>query len=594
MKALNPHYKHMKRWVLTMLGCTICFIHAAKTNVAEAAEGLGGPPHIGTFEGSTTFTTSSSNGINPGLYLEVMDSEGNYTEYTSEDGVITVPNTREGAYVTQAKLLGKTKYKDQQTGELLDNWEDGRDLKLESVESPGLTTTGKNLFDMAKTDSGYLTMDDPYTLYTPDYNNKTSGYIKVKPNTTYVYSINGFELDEVGGFYWTGWYYYSDINIVSSINSQRQVNMGNKEKNKTVEFTTPSDCHYIRIGSRGLALKGATAQLEEGAQATAYKPYQSSLLSVYKDTTLKGIDAVRDTLDLVTGRMTERIGEFMVNHLIDIRYSGVDSDNYAMFTVFGDVSNIHSINRQILGCDRLIVRDIYGSHRDFEGIELGSINPRNIYIKIAKNELDRWNDTLAGLDKVNKFKKWLQANPITIQYELEKATTKTISLNSSYYFKPVLNREITVNGTVLPLVLSVTIPTEPLSFTLDPNQEEGQQFVAPDFSITNHTPASISLELKAFEQTTQVFNDVLPTAHENWNRLDKFQSKDIALALVPKPSKGWVSLDKGPRYVADDSNYELGRVEAGSTVGFTFHALHGRAFGEALNPQYRLAFEFGF
>lgn len=146
MEKVKP-LKKIRHWGLMALGCVVGILNPMCAENVEASKGLGGPSHIGTFEGSTTFTTSSSNGINPGLYLEVIDEYGNYTEYTSEEGVITLPNTQEGAYITQAKLLGKTKYRDQETGELLDQWEAGRNLKLESVESPGLTTTGKNLFD---------------------------------------------------------------------------------------------------------------------------------------------------------------------------------------------------------------------------------------------------------------------------------------------------------------------------------------------------------------------------------------------------------------------------------------------------------------
>lgn len=130
---------------LMTISCSIGLWNPSQIEIVEAEKSVA--THIGTFEGSTTFRTSSRNGINPGLFIEVMDEYGNLTQYESEEGVITIPNTKEGAYVTQAKLLGKTKYRDQETGELLDDWEEGRNLSLESVENPILTTTGKNLID---------------------------------------------------------------------------------------------------------------------------------------------------------------------------------------------------------------------------------------------------------------------------------------------------------------------------------------------------------------------------------------------------------------------------------------------------------------
>lgn len=126
----------MKRFKLWEVGATVSLLCLLTTSLVSKAGTL---THLGTFEGSTTFTTSSSNGINPGLFIEVRDVDGDLKQYTSEEGVITVENTKEGAYVTQAKLLGKTKYVDQTTDEVLDEWESGRDLELVSVENPVLT-----------------------------------------------------------------------------------------------------------------------------------------------------------------------------------------------------------------------------------------------------------------------------------------------------------------------------------------------------------------------------------------------------------------------------------------------------------------------
>ena len=145
MRKKKTASKKIKLFALIAMGSAIGLLSPSKVTPVEATRVTSS--HIGTFEGSTTFTTSSRNGINPGLFIEVMDDEGHLTQYESEDGVITIPNTQEGAYITQAKLLGKTKYVDEDTGEVLDAWEEGRNLRLASSENPTLTTTGKNLFD---------------------------------------------------------------------------------------------------------------------------------------------------------------------------------------------------------------------------------------------------------------------------------------------------------------------------------------------------------------------------------------------------------------------------------------------------------------
>ena len=139
---------------------------------------------------------------------------------------------------------------------------------------------------------------------------------------------------------------------------------------------------------------------------------------------------------------------------------------------------------------------------------------------------------------------------------------------------------------------SVTIPTSEVLFTLDPNQEAGQQFIAPEFELINNSNGPIRLSIHNFEQKTSILNDVLPSQHLDWTTLNKEKSKDIALAITPQPSDGWVSLLEGPRYVVEPSNYDLGIIKPGSTVSFQLEAIHGLAFSEPLFPQYELSFVF--
>ena len=156
------------------------------------------------------------------------------------------------------------------------------------------------------------------------------------------------------------------------------------------------------------------------------------------------------------------------------------------------------------------------------------------------------------------------------------------------------SRDVYVNGVAKSLVCSVSVPTEDLTFILDPNQDERERFIAPTFSLINETPASIRVTLKSFEQETDVFRDVLPTEYTDWSQLNKNQSKDIALALVPIRSDGWLTVDETPRYVANHSSVVLGEIKAKSTVDLTFEALHGQAFIENLNSRYKLVFVFDF
>ena len=547
----------------------------------EASNMLGGPSHLGTFEGSTTFTTSSSNGINPGLYLEVMDEYGNYHEYTSEEGVITVPHTQEGAYVTQAKLLGKTKYRDQDTGELLDQWEAGRNLTLESVQMPVLCTTGKNLFDSSTeivTGQGISSANGlPYNASTHSH----TGFLRAKPNTSYTITQSHDRT----------WVFAYDKN-------KEYIKVVKTDVTSGGSFVTPNDTSYIRLDvntSNVLEIVNGV-QIEEGSTATSYEPYKSNILTVNEAVELRGVGDVKDELDLLNGELTQKNDKIILDgsSKITMLYGAAIGENTLAFRIVDFPSNPKWLGGKGIMSDKFkqcSYADSVNSSlfKDEESISMDTKNTDKtnaIVIRIHKEKL-------STLD-IQGFKIWLSQNPIIAQYQLESESIKTVGLNSTYHFKPVKTRAVYVDGTVVPLVCSVTVPTQPLSFVLNPNEEPGKQFIAPEFTIENNNPASLSVSLKEFKQVTTVFNDVLPSQHVDWSQLDQDQSKDLALALVPKVSDGWKQLKEGPRYVVDSTNDEIGEIKPKSSVDFTFSASHGPAFTQALSPRYRLVFVFDF
>ena len=158
---------------------------------------------------------------------------------------------------------------------------------------------------------------------------------------------------------------------------------------------------------------------------------------------------------------------------------------------------------------------------------------------------------------------------------------------------PIMDRELMIDGTIEATIVSLTIPSNSITFVLNPNEEEEQQFIASEFSLINESRIPLVLELRAFEQVTAVLNDVVPTKYNDWNSLNKKESKDFALALVPKTGDGWLTLNEGDRWVAELGDSQIGVMKGNSTVSFGFEAKHGSAFSETLTPQYCLTFVFG-
>ena len=193
---------------------------------------------------------------------------------------------------------------------------------------------------------------------------------------------------------------------------------------------------------------------------------------------------------------------------------------------------------------------------------------------------------------ISSYYDWLRADPLIIQYQAKTPTTQTLSFNYTYTFPPVSVQPIKVKGVVESTIVSLIIPTEGMNFLINPNQSKENQFIAPTLTLTNPNHAPVSVELKEFNQTTQVLQDVLPDYYESWEGLNQEESKRIALSITPQPSEGWLDLNERPYYVANHSPQTIGTMKGKSSVEFTFSAVHGISFAEPLNPQYQLVFVF--
>ena len=81
-------------------------------------------------------------------------------------------------------------------------------------------------------------------------------------------------------------------------------------------FTLPTNVYYFRIWFNS-SLNPITCinsiQIEQGTQATSYEPFKSNILSTLDDVVLRGIEDVKDELDCLTGKVTERIGEIVLD-----------------------------------------------------------------------------------------------------------------------------------------------------------------------------------------------------------------------------------------------------------------------------------------
>ena len=189
-------------------------------------------------------------------------------------------------------------------------------------------------------------------------------------------------------------------------------------KNTTIEWT--GDCSnpyiYIQCEKQGATYNNATVkvQLEEGSQATSCEPYKEDkkeiLLSL--DGGLKSLpDGTCDTIE------QREDGIYLVQRVGKYTWTGAESfslddasDNSGDYVTY---HNSGLLITRFYICNKFIrkdFRDFYSDDsKNMECTSDGGGYPR-FYIRMLKSKLNE--NTVSG------FKQWLQANPVTVYYEL--------------------------------------------------------------------------------------------------------------------------------------------------------------------------------
>lgn len=263
----------------------------------------------------------------------------NYTYVKYVGTIITATNTLEKP-IKSAILKGSTKYRDIDTGEVLDAFEDGRNLELVSVKMPVLMTTGKNLYNgyekgSLNTSTGLVDTTKP---------NECSvnfiyirGQKRLKTNlpgrcVVVFYDINKKFVD-------TGWHEYS-------------------AKNPTINVPSGYDLYYMRIrirpgGETEDFKKKDVMVVRENDDIVPYEPHKSNILTVNEDVTLRSNGDVCDELDLLTGKLTQRIdedGEVLVQEVVktvDLSILDQNENKVSSISSFNDTTHITASSETI-------------------------------------------------------------------------------------------------------------------------------------------------------------------------------------------------------------------------------------------------------
>lgn len=300
---------------------------------------------------------------------------------------------------------------------------------MQSVKMPVLKVTGKNLFNPLNFKNGelveingekffkYVDGAKPFEFTTDFETNK---------QYTITFSAKRDTGDETKDIYL--YVYYTDGSRDYRIINGSGVDVGTitTSVNKTISKICGSNGF-----SKNVYINLNVSQLEEGSIATSYEPYKSNILTTPSDLELRGIGEVKDELDLMTGEVTERIKELVIDGSSNLSYylNGVqpNDDTLARFNII-TTNDIKSGPNNTLMCDKLPYFYIHGLSGganviDQECISNHSASNNTFNLIIKKERLSKVS--------VDGLKQWLQTNPFTLQYQLTTESIKTVDLMPS-------------------------------------------------------------------------------------------------------------------------------------------------------------------
>lgn len=270
---------------------------------------------------------------------------------------------------------------------------------MQSVKMPVLTTTGKNLFNSTfirgnrLNETGAINQQMSYMT--------TADYINIKNVDSAMASIgDGYRISQ--------FFLYDDNGNFISRNGNPLTNTANATKCHITIAKNPA----TEVTDEDLSEVLKTFQLEQGSVATSFEPFKSNILTVNEDVTLRGIGEVQDTLDCLTGEVTERIGEMILDGSED--WSGWFGSVNEL--TYGAILTIDGKGEGVFANDRLIDSKVL-----FGIDEVGIWNVADSRIVIRVNKIE-------GVDSVSAVKSFLKNEPITIQYQLATPTIKTVDL----------------------------------------------------------------------------------------------------------------------------------------------------------------------
>ena len=375
------------------------------------------------------------------------------------------------SYLSSSVASGSIKYQlsviEYQDG--MENWDIPFFRGMQSVKMPGLTTTGKNLLNNNSLIKGKTVGNTTVGMNINDLSTNLRRSIfseSVKLDIGEKYFLKSFN---------------SDYQIFTPLHDENGIiTQGSSWKNEYVRFIAISQ--YMRIIVKRvddneitdediLKIKNSIMVCKSD-DVEEYEPFKSNILTTPSDLELRGIDAVRDELNCLTGQVTQRIGEVVLDGSSDesINMITIDDPTLVRFNVY-NVAEVKTGNKSKMLCRSLPYVFIHGLNGGATTVSQECISNHSQDTNMISIIIKR--DKLSSVS-VTGFRTYLQTNPLTIQYQLATESVKTVDLSvvdqdgkTLSQIKPIEgSMHLNTSGETIKPLFSGEIPVEAITQNL--------------------------------------------------------------------------------------------------------------------------------
>lgn len=428
---------------------------------------------------------------------EITTSQSMSKIGTDDSGANLHENVLDGAFEL-CVLKGHTKYRDIDTGEILENFEESRNLELITVRMPILSTVGKNLINPSEfisnmtvyninvaRDGDCFTFNGEssgaYDAYITVQRNEFGQGILLRKNKTYCIGYEVLSGSATG----------SMVLAFKCVNSSNSVTW-KETSGEYLTYTPKEDIYVSWLRIHGYSSANydnfkIRVYIEEATSPTSYESYKTSILSCNEEVELRGIGDVRDTLNCLTGEMTKRIGEVVLDGSEDgWRLSGGNTNELRYGAMYPN-SSVELFSKTLN--DKFINGDM--SKTDILNYIYAPGSSNGLVVTVDKTKLETVD--------ITGFKKWLSQNPITVQYQLATESIKTVGL-SGYPFSYENGHVILSSGSTEPSLTPTVTYKVPVS-------RVGQ--------IASNTKSNLRQTIKLDQLEVLVYQSLINAEYEN-------------------------------------------------------------------------------